>query len=319
MKNPKSPPSRCLVLGFAVVAACALNLSPMGIANAGANINGGLLVHTDDAYSWTDDVCDNYDAWVPPHCFDYNTRTDKDESAPALIWFIASFFESSNPAVTLVYFGNDHNLPEDSHDNYGYCGPPGSLEVPDPGWPDSPFTAGNSVAFSYTLTDTDIPFYCVSVYGFEGAYYGTGINPGGGYAGFADDSVPPIIDECQHFGRVRWYEQGYNDAWMCMATWGACCWIDGTCTVIGQADCMVGGQYAWYPHVECEPDPCPPWGACCRFDDSCFVWPEDDCDGAHETWLEGIPCDPNPCGPTSDVSEMATEIMTWGSVKSTYK
>jgi len=60
---------------------------------AGKNERGAMVVHTDDAHSWTDDwgLCGNFDTWVPDNCEDFGTRTDKDEDTPALIWFIASF------------------------------------------------------------------------------------------------------------------------------------------------------------------------------------------------------------------------------------
>lgn len=309
-----------VIVGISLVCLPAFLSFAAGTAHAGKNAGGALLVHTDDEYSWTDDVCDYSDSWIPASCWNYNTRTDKDESTSVLIWFIASWMETYNPGVTVIFFGNDHNLPQYSHDHWGMCGPDWSLELPDTGWPDSPATAGNSVAFASPVVGvTNIPFYYVNVWGFEGAYYGTGINPTGGYAAFTDDSNPPVQDECDYFGHVRWYEQGNNESFMCFPTWGACCWVDGRCTVENQTRCMTYGGYDWLPHVECQPDPCPPRGACCRDDDVCWIRGEDDCDSAHETWLEGMPCDPNPCGPTSSVSETATEVVTWGKVKSTYK
>ena len=59
--------------------------------------------------------------------------------------------------------------------------------------------------------DTFFPFYKLGVYGFDGAYLGTSINPTGGYAAFVDDSNPPVLDECHRFGQVRWYRPGWNE------------------------------------------------------------------------------------------------------------
>jgi hypothetical protein len=248
---------------------------------AGKNANGAMVVHTDDAYSWTDGVCNNFDAWVPDGCQCLNTRTDKDEDTAALIWFIATFPPFSSPGVSVVYFGNEHNLPagEDHHVNWGFCGPTGTIELADAGWPEASATAGNTVAFGSPIVgDRLFPFYYVNVRGFADAYYCTAINPVWGMAGFDDDSPPPIFDECRHFGCVRWYEQGYND-------------------------CICG----------------PELGACCLPDGSCEEWMPEQCmSEAGEFMGYCVPCDPNPCV-ASSVPEISTETVTWGRIKSTYR
>jgi hypothetical protein len=288
---------------------------------AGKNAQGALVLHTDDAYAWTEDVCDYADAWVPDHCAYFRTRTDKDENTPALIWLVAAFADNATPGVTLIYFGNDHNLPEYYHNHWGLCGPTGTLELPDSGWPDSPGTAGISIAFGSPIVgDTTFPFYYVNVWGFSGAYYCTGINPIGQYAAFLDDSSPPVLDECEQFGCVRWYEEGYNDPWFCFPTWGACCYVDGTCLVESYQLCMMNGGYDWQSFTECVPDPCLPPGACCMSDDRCLMLNEEDCLNISGEFVgEGILCEPDPCSPTSDVPEVYSETVTWGRIKGTYR
>jgi hypothetical protein len=259
-----------LLLGISMFAA-----SPVV---AGKNAGGTLIVHTDDAYGWTAGLCDDFDGLVVDACYCMNTRTDKDENTPALIWLVA-YLPGGSPGVTVVYFGNDHNLPEYHHNRYGFCGPLGSIEVPDAGWPDSPSTAGNSLAFGSPIVDDHLfAFYYVDVWGFAGAYYGTGINPVGGYAGFMDDSNPPELDEISHFGCVRWYEAGYNE-------------------------CPAGGWGA---------------GSCCLPDGSCHEWEWEYCMSQGGEFLGCTPCDPNPCV-TSSVPEVSTETVTWGRIKSTYR
>ena len=247
-------------------------------ALAGKNMHGAMIVHTDDAHGWTEGVCSNFDDWVPNGCVCLNTRTDKDADTPALIWLIA--FMVGSPGVTVVYFGHDHNLPEYSHNQWGFCGPTGSLELPDSGWPNSPATAGNTVAFGSPIVgDNHFPFYYVDVWGHSDAYYCTSINPVGGYAAFVDDSNPPVVDECELFGCVRWYsDAGYNQ---CIpgSTSGACCFPDGSCEETGLDDCMMSGGLYMIPCVS---------------------------------------CDPNPCVPAS-VPEVSTETVTWGRIKSTYR
>jgi hypothetical protein len=226
--------------------------------------------------------------------------------------------------VTVVVFGHDHNLPEYSHNHWGLCGPAGTLEIPDSGWPDSPATAGNSVAFGTPIVeDILFPFYYVEVWGFAGAYYCTDFNPVGGpfYTGFVDDSNPPVFDECDLFGCVRWYEEGYNETTFCGASWGACCYEDGTCTDEHWMDCMVYGDgIHWIPHALCETNARESVGACCLPSGSCRMRIEQHClwsDGAFVG--KGIPCDPDPCDITSSVPGVRTEAVTWGRIKSTYQ
>jgi len=220
--------------------------------------------------------------------------------------------------VSVVYFGHDHNLPQYYHRDWGLCGPSRSIEIPDSGWPDSPATAGSAVAFGSPIVgDRLFPFYYVDVWGFPGAFYSTAINPIGGYAGFVDDSSPPVIDECHLFGVVRWYEEGCNhrDPWPT----GACCFEDGTCYGGLWDWCGFSGGFWLGPCTSCDPNPCAQAGACCLFGGYCMMRIEDDC-----TWIdgefmgEGIACDPDPCV-TSSVPEISTETVTWGRIKTEYR
>lgn len=146
-------------------------------AGAGKNEGGVLVVHTDDMHHWYRSTCTDFENWVPQDCEQFNTRTDRDAVEEVLIWFIVAFDPSSSPAVTSIYFGNDHNLPVYWHYAWGFCGPAGTSEHPDSGWPDDPAGAGNWVELgSPVVNDHFFPFYRVAVFGFAGAYYGTGIH-----------------------------------------------------------------------------------------------------------------------------------------------
>ena len=190
----------------------------MAIATAamgGKNADGSLVVHTQDAHAWTVGVCDYSDSWVPDDCEALNTRTDKvhpvHEEPATLIWFLAAFCEGSTPGVVVVYFGVDHNLPPLHHYRWGLCGPPGSIEFPDVGWPEFPI-AGTSVCFWPPIAgDTLFPFYYIAAWGHPGDHYCSAINPTGGYAAYVDDSDPPVMDEITRFGCIRWLEEGYNE------------------------------------------------------------------------------------------------------------
>jgi hypothetical protein len=204
-----------LVAGAAIWGAfliCLLN--PMQVL-AGRNGNGALIVHTNDAvnYSAGADYCTTFFD-NPGSCENANTRTDKDEETPAVIWVLAAFHPDSSPAVTAVQFGLDDNIPQgDGYwANWGKCGP-GVLEIADDGWPDT----GKNVALAYSEARTDslFPVYWMCVYGFtypDTAYLGTtNYANGDSLAQFADDSNPPATDIVEHFGTVRWWSAGQND------------------------------------------------------------------------------------------------------------
>ncbi len=81
---------------------------------------------------------------------------------------------------------------------------------------------------------------------------------------------------------------------------GACCFEDGSCLVLTEADC-VAQEGVWEgADTVCDPNPCPqppdPEGACCFEDGSCLVLTEADCVAQDGAW-EGADtvCDPNPC------------------------
>ena len=284
---------RGLLLALAMMA---LICSP---AMAGKNTGGAMVVHTDDAVSWTNGICDQFDSVVLVTCPELNTRTDKDANTPALIWFIAAFPSNSSPGVTVCYFGHDHPLPEFYHNRWAFCGPAGTIEIPDAGWPDAPATAGNSVAFGSPIVgDVLFPFYYFDVWGYEDVYYCTAINPVGGYAGYVDDSNPPELDEINLFGCARWYTAGYNECPSDEPIAGACCFDDGSCQLTAdEPECLGLGGYTWLGEgTVCSPNPCAQPGACCFEDGSCTHVIEETCtQTGGSQWIAEMDCDPNPC------------------------
>ncbi len=263
-------------------------------AMAGKNAGGSMIVHTNDAvvYTGTGQYCGvDYDD--PGSCENAGTQTDL-LNIQAVIWFLAAFDPASNPGVSVCYFGDDTNLPpgEGWISAWGPCGPDGTLEVPDAGWPDNPATAGNSVAFGTPIAGVHLfPFYMFASWGFDGAYFGTGINPTGGYAGFESDDVPSIPDGTDRFGHVYWLAAGDNTCPEPPGATGACCYPDGTCEVVAEADCA--GQYLGDDTV-CDPNPCDQPGACCFLSDGhCEYVLEVNCQGDY--FIADEFCDPNPC------------------------
>jgi len=78
---------------------------------------------------------------------------------------------------------------------------------------------------------------------------------------------------------------------------GACCFADGSCSVLTEADCNSAGG-AWEgAQTDCSPNPCPqPDGACCFDDGTCTYVTDASCTQAGGTWQGyGTDCSPNPC------------------------
>ena len=88
----------------------ALGLAFASASGAGRNEGGALIVHTDDAVSYTFNVCDLFPDLGLASCAEANTRTDLDEATPALIWIIAAWHSTVSPLVTQVGFGLEHDL-----------------------------------------------------------------------------------------------------------------------------------------------------------------------------------------------------------------
>lgn len=283
-----------LVLGI-----MALICSP---AMAGKNAGGAMVVHTDDSIVYTSfdsDYCDNFYAVDPgDDCGALNTMSSVDGNIDgAIIFLLAAFAPGSSPGVTVCYFGIDHNFAVGWIVANSFCGPAGSLEIPDTGWPNNPATAGNSVAFGTPVTgDLVFPFYWLAAYGLAGNYLGTAINPTGGYAGFVSDDNPGVLDECHLFGTARWFEGGFNDCPNPPQD-QACCFADGSCIMALPGDCEALGGIPWGVDTVCEPNPCPPpVGACCYEDGSCVMTDEASCFASGGTlWYGDRECQPNPC------------------------
>ncbi|MBD3162917.1 MAG: hypothetical protein GF346_10930 [Candidatus Eisenbacteria bacterium] len=186
-------------------------------AVAGKNAGGAMIVHTQNSEQYTGIMAPcgaTYDQYAPASCEEAVTQADIGSSSQRqLLWYLAAFHPDADPGVTVVYFGHNHNFPpgEGWLDTWNFCGPDGTLEVADPGWPEE-VTAGNSVAFGSPIVDEHLfPFYWFGAYGFEGAFMATGANPTGGYAGFVSDDNPGVLDEIDKFGTLRFYEPGENE------------------------------------------------------------------------------------------------------------
>jgi hypothetical protein len=196
---------------------------------AGKNNGGALVVHTDDALTYTS-TADYCSSTLPATCASLVTQTNKAvEEEEAIIWFIAAFDASATPAVTTIQFGVDTNLPvgQGYVSAWNYCGPNFSQQLPDEGFPDT--GRGNLVAYSPARTEHLWPFYWFSVIGVDASStFGTGKYPSTQEAKFVDDGNPPVEDLITRFGSIHWGSAGSNTCPVAPAR-GACCTSWGTC------------------------------------------------------------------------------------------
>jgi hypothetical protein len=266
----------------------------VSVAQAGRNAGGAMIVHTSDGYNYCAAQVCTEPAGNPATCVDANSMATHDTGQ--VIWVLAYWCPDFNPGVTVVYFGiqyDDTTL--DPGEAYRLCGPAGSLEVPDPDWPYA--GRGNAVAFGSPVYSTIFPFYVFKINGgTDGSYFGTSINPTGGYAAFVDDSNPPLIDECYLFGTVRWNVHGQNDCPGCGPSPGACCFGDCHCEMLHEPECMAAGATYLGDGTPCDPNPCSCPRACCYPDGVCVLLPEHECleSGGDFQGMIAV-CDPNPC------------------------
>jgi hypothetical protein len=231
----------------------------------------------------------------PATCELAGTRSDKASEDPAVVWILASFRPEASPGVTVVYFGIEHDLGGGGFMQWDFCGPGGSIEIPDDDWPVTGL--GNSVAFGSPIVgETLIPVYWFAITGDPGSSFGTTANPVGGYAAFVDDGSPPMLDYIANFGSMRWGADGANSCSAAVPL-GACCMDDGSCLILDMLACEEYGGAFQGDGVPCDPNPCPaPSGGCCFGDGHCEIMPVSDCvrfDGYFQG--ENAPCDPNPC------------------------
>jgi len=237
-----------------VLAVLAVPMS-FGVAQAGRNAGGALVVHTNDNVSYGGRFPHDY--WchlsVPSTCEELNTRSDRYDPLPALVWFLWAFPADAHPEVRALRLGVVTDFTDYYVDFWWVCGP-GAVEDPTPEWP---MGGGDVITFDTPVYDKLFKFYWFVVFGWgPGVFFGTGPDPRVGFASFTDNSNHPVEDRCDLFGQVRWGEPGWNEC----PQWptGACCFGED-CEVTTEAYCAQhGGRYIG-DGVPCEPqNPCIP-------------------------------------------------------------
>ncbi len=321
-------------------------------AAAGRNVDGAMLLHTNDACSYSAgwDYCGDtgpYSAPLPATCDDLVTTTTKDPDVEAIVWMVAAFAESSSPGVSAYQVGLAGDLTADWFSDWGPCGA-ALFEIPDDGWPGTGH--GTAVAFGEPVYDHlfKIYYFATGAPGVGARISTTNYYAGDHHAEFADDSNPPQVDYCRLFGSVGWGVPGTK---LCPGepVLGACCFLDGHCEVVDETLC--DGVFR-DPGSGCDPNSCPPpVGACCFTDGSCRDLVESGCTSNGGAWGgfgstcatqqcdvaplgacctdtgcritnengcagdymgDGTVCDPSPC-------VTATKHISWGALKGLYR
>lgn len=319
-----------------------------GLALAGPNAAGTLLLHTNSALVY----CSDQQTYCGQSGLTACEATDASVSGTetAVFFAVASFPPASSPRLSGITFGVNYPTAI-TLVAYGACG---DFELATANWPAS----GEGTALTWNAARTT---HLVETYWFAGynyyaptpAVFSLTPHPTQG-AMFADDSVPAQLDAIAGLGALGFDAPGVVhcpitnvpgaccfadgtcllvteqecatqqgsflgagvscDPNPCPQPSGACCHLDGTCTLVTLAECNAHGDEWFGPGSSCTPSPCPPLGACCFDGGICEILPEDHCieDGGAYVG-DGTACSPDPCSP------VATEAKSWGEIKASYR
>lgn len=280
-----------LVLAMACLALVA------GGAFAGDNDGAVLTVHGDQTGAPTNgDPCTIFPTGVA--CEDLNPNGAPGDGGLEWIYAVAA---GANPlSFNTVTFGvGGYNPGECYVYFFGPCRSDlGFLELPSAGWP-GPNT-GTSVTWAPAcLTGMVVPVYYFGIY-----VYGPGVFPladsyPGQSAAFVDCNNPPQEDPVAGFGSGGC--GGAQGTLVCPQVGpviGACCFPDGSCMMLEQAECEAGGYLFLGGPCDQADCPQPATGACCR-DEVCVDGiTQDQCEADGGVYQgDGSTCDPDPCIP----------------------
>jgi hypothetical protein len=193
----------------------------------------------------------------------------------------------------------------------GHCG---DFELPDGTWPNS--GTGTAVTWGSAQTSSLVEVYWFAAYNYDETpdSFSLIAHPGQG-GNFADDDVPSNIDPIAGYG-VFGFNMPGSVACGDPVRLGACCFPDGSCTVLSADDCGAqGGSYqgddTTCDGVVCDqPDPT---GACC-VGTVCFVLTADECAAQGGVYKgDDVPCDDTICLPVPTIES------SWGTIKNNYR
>lgn len=230
-----------------------------GTAAGGPHAGGALLVHvsgTSLTFCEKGGVGGENSSYLPGTCGELTARTDTAvDPASAVAWVIvAAFPPDASPNLKGTVFGIEHNVEILWHDG---CG---DGTIPYPNWP----ATGTGMAVTWGPPQTAL---LTEVYTFVGyCYYATGSfaivnHPSQGQPKFADNSVPPVEDTVAAgmLGSLGFNQDGHLPCPQPAGDpTGACCFGNGACVVLTEADCNADSGTWQGEFTGCDPNPCQP-------------------------------------------------------------
>jgi hypothetical protein len=276
-----------------------------GGGGRGPNAGGTLILHY-DGIAYTTDETDYCGMAGLNICDAADTRVDQE--TPVVFHVYAAFPGVSRLAG--LTFGVSY---QDCFvlTGHGDCG---NFELPDPTWPAS----GTGTAVTWTTVQeaqlVEVYWFAGYVLGGQQTSFALAQHPTQG-GNFADDDVPSNIDPIAGYGVLGFHRNGLAPCPGGNPTPGACCFSDGSCVLLLEADCSAQGGTFQGDGTNCDSTDCSslPTGACC-VDADCVVLTAAECEAYGGNYQgHDVPCEPDPCGssPVLDAS--------WGEIKSMYR
>ncbi len=297
-------------------------------ALAGPNENGVIVVHN-TGIVWTSDLT------LPPvsdppafgiDCVDLGTFDNEIEmaaepfaSSAALVWKVyAAFPVANSPRLKGCGWGVGHpSVGGGAVIIQGNDAPtPAVFFLTTAGWP------GDNTFIGMSFTDSVRVDPVNELFWFGGyAYAGEAGEPqmfciipheGESNRFFLDDAVPQNADPIAGYGCLGFGQAGSTPCPSGVVV-GACCFTDGTCTMLEAAACVAAGGS--FVGGECTPGLCPVivYGACC-LNGVCDVVTPAQCAAIGGQYMgDNIPCTPGLCPP------VPVESKSWGQIKADYR
>jgi hypothetical protein len=285
-----------------------LTLALLGLAVGGANADPSVLADgiffahyvpelpysTDPpAVGW----CDAYLDYAVGSVAEVNARIDCATYCP-VVWYVLAAWGTEDK----TWCGTEFGLGAFDAGLFGFveaapCFPVEGLEIPTAGWP------GPNEGTAFVVTGDPWMGNWVPVYYFGGYAYGYAapgdipldVDPPTGFAGFGNCLAPPQSFPAYALGSMGINYDGIVPDFPEPPMPWACCFDDGRCQMLTEADCAAAGGIAWLEQVTCEPNPCDQPGACC-IGGNCVVNFEEECMMIGGQWLgPNTVCSPNPC------------------------
>jgi predicted outer membrane repeat protein len=263
---------------------------------------GVFIAHHAPGAIYTDgeDACARYQTDFAIHdCAEQNNRID---GTSPTVWYVLSAWETEKQWCG-TQFGLGPFDPESFvFQEWGKCGPPGTLEVATPGWPGPNRGVVLSAPTGGSWAGNFVPVYWFAGYAYHPGVVPLTPHPQLGSGGWTDCATPPETWQASCFGSMGMMAEGsYCCPGGVPASIRACCAADGTCALVSEPACAdLGG--AWHEDwPACSPNPCPPPVAVCCVQQSCALVSQAECEGFGGVWHAGwASCRPDPCVPPID-------------------